>query len=56
MKTNVVEIDGEAILAFRPQDDETARRIILEKDSGFQIVVRGYSGLRRADGLQSDID
>jgi hypothetical protein len=55
MKTNVVEIDGEAILAFRPQDDETARRIILE-DSGFQIVVRGYSGLRRADGLQSDID
>jgi hypothetical protein len=50
MKTYVAEIDGEAILAFRAQDDENARHIKSEKDSGFQIVVCGYSDLLRADG------
>jgi hypothetical protein len=50
MKTYVAEVDGEAILAFRAEDDDAAERIICEQDGGFQIVVRGCSGLLRADG------
>jgi hypothetical protein len=50
MKTYVVEIDGEAILAFRADNDEAAQRIICEEDAGLQFVLRGYSGLLRADG------
>jgi hypothetical protein len=50
MRTYVAEIDGEAILAFRAENDEAARRIVSEEESGFQLVVRGYSGLLRADG------
>jgi hypothetical protein len=50
MKTYVAEIDGEAILAFRAADDEAAQSIICDENGGFQIVVRGYSGLLRADG------
>jgi hypothetical protein len=50
VNTYVAEIDGEAILVFRAEDDDAARRIISEKDGGFQIAVLGYSGLLRADG------
>jgi hypothetical protein len=50
MQTYVAEINGEAILAFRAEDDEAARRIVCEEGSGFQVVVRGCSGLLRADG------
>jgi hypothetical protein len=50
MKTYVAEIDGEAILAFRAENDEAARRIIGEEDAGLEFVLRGYSGLLRADG------
>jgi hypothetical protein len=50
MKTYVAEIDGEAILAFRAEDDEAAGHVIGEEESGFQVVIRGYSGLLRADG------
>jgi hypothetical protein len=50
MKTCVAEIDGEAILAFRAADDDAAQRIISVKKSGFQVMIRGYSGLLRADG------
>jgi hypothetical protein len=50
MRTYIAEIDGEAILAFRAEDDEAARRIVCDEDGGFQLVVRGYSGLLRADG------
>jgi hypothetical protein len=50
MKSYVAEIDGEAILIFRAKNDDHARRIICDEDSGFQTVVRGYSGLTRADG------
>jgi hypothetical protein len=50
MKTYVAVVDGEAILAFRAEDDDAAERIICEEDGGFQIVLRGYSGLLRADG------
>jgi hypothetical protein len=50
VKTYVAEIDGDAILAFRAENDDAAERIIGEEDGGFQIVVRGYSGLLRADG------
>jgi hypothetical protein len=49
MKTPVAEVDGEAILAFRAQNDDAAERIIGEEDGGFQIVVRGYSGLLLVD-------
>jgi hypothetical protein len=50
MKTYAAEIDGEAILAFRAESDDAAERIIDQEDGGFQIVVRGYSGLFRVDG------
>jgi hypothetical protein len=50
MKTYVAEIAGEAILAFRAEDDEAARSIVCEEGGGFQLVVRGYSGLLRPDG------
>jgi hypothetical protein len=50
MKTYVAEIDGEAILAFRAENDDVAERITCEEDGGFQLVVRGYSGLLRGDG------
>jgi hypothetical protein len=50
VKTYVAEIAGEAILAFRAEDDEAARSVVCEADGGFQFVVRGYSGLLRADG------
>jgi hypothetical protein len=50
MKTYVAEIDGEAILAFRAEDDDAAERIIGEEEGGLHIVVSGYSGLLRADG------
>jgi hypothetical protein len=50
MKTYVAEISGEPILAFRAEDDAAAERVVHEKDGGFQLVVRGYSGLTRADG------
>jgi hypothetical protein len=50
VNTYVAEIGGEAILVFRAEDDEAAQRIICEEDGGFQLVVRGFSGLLRADG------
>jgi hypothetical protein len=50
MKTYVAEVDGEAILAFRAENDDAADRIIRDEESGFQVVVRGYSGLLRVDG------
>jgi hypothetical protein len=50
MKTYVAEIDGEAILAFRAENDDAAERVVGEEDGGFRIVVRGYSGLFRVDG------
>jgi hypothetical protein len=46
--TYVAEIDAEAILAFRAEDDEAARRFL--SGSRFQHIVRGYSGLLRFDG------
>jgi hypothetical protein len=55
MRTYVAEVDGEAILAFRAEDDDAAERIICEEDGGLQIVVRGYSGLLRADDSRSVI-
>jgi hypothetical protein len=50
VNTYVAEVGGEAILVFRAEGDEAAQRIICEEDGGFQLVVRGYSGLLRADG------
>jgi hypothetical protein len=50
MKTYVAEIAGEAILAFRAEDDAAARSIVCEERGGLQLVVRGYSGLLRPDG------
>jgi hypothetical protein len=50
MKTYVAEINGEAILAFRAENDDAAQRIICDENGGFRMVVRGYSGLMRADG------
>jgi hypothetical protein len=50
MKTYVAEINGEAILAYRAEDDEAARQIIGDEERRFKRVVRGKSGLVRADG------
>ena len=50
MRTYVAEVDGEAVLAFRAENDKAAQGIICENDSGFQLVARGYSGMLRADG------
>jgi hypothetical protein len=50
VKTYVAEIDGEAVLAFRAENDDAAGHVIREENSGFQIVVRGHSGLLRVDG------
>jgi hypothetical protein len=50
MKTRVAEINGEAILVFRAENDDASQRIIRDEDSSFQPVVRGCSGLLRADG------
>jgi hypothetical protein len=46
----LLKINGEAILVFRAENDDAAQRIIREEDSGRQPVVRGCSGLLRADG------
>jgi hypothetical protein len=50
MKTYVAEVDGEAILPFRAADDVAAQRMICEQNSGFQVMVRVYSGPLRAGG------
>jgi hypothetical protein len=47
MKTYVVEINGEAIVAFRAEDDDAAFRIVNEKDGGLQL---GLYDVLRADG------
>jgi hypothetical protein len=35
MKTYVAEIDGEAVLAFRAEDDDAAQCLIYGEDRGF---------------------
>jgi hypothetical protein len=50
MKTYVAEINGEAILAFRAEDDSDAYAIVNEENGGLQLGLNGYSGLRHADG------
>src|SRR5215813_14392155 len=50
MKTYVAEINGEAIMAFRAEDDDHTHEIVKEKDGGLQLGLNGFSGLLRADG------
>jgi hypothetical protein len=51
MKTYVAEINGEAIIAFRAEDDDDAYAIVNEEDGGLQAGLNGFSGLVREDGL-----
>jgi hypothetical protein len=50
MKTYVAEIKGEAILAFRAEDDDDAQEVVHEDNGGLQLGLNGFSGLLRADG------
>jgi hypothetical protein len=50
MKTYVAEINGEAILAFRAEDDHDAHQIVNEEDGGVQVGLNGFSGLLRENG------
>jgi hypothetical protein len=50
METYVAEINGEAVMAFRAEDDDHAYDIVNEKDGGLQLGLNGHSGLLRADG------
>jgi hypothetical protein len=50
METYVAEINGEAVMAFRAEDDDHAYDIVNEKDGGLQLGLNSYSGLLRADG------
>lgn len=50
MKTYVAVIDGEAIMAFRAEDDDHAYDLAYEDDGGLQLGLNGFSGLLRADG------
>jgi hypothetical protein len=47
MKTYVAEINGEAIVAFRAEDDDAALGLVNEKDGGLQS---GLYDVLRADG------
>jgi hypothetical protein len=47
MKTYVAEINGEAIMAFRAEDDVSALAFVNEENGGFQL---GLSEVVRADG------
>jgi hypothetical protein len=50
MKTYVAEIGGQAIIAFRAEDDDEAFDIVNEENGGLQLGLNGYVGLLRADG------
>jgi hypothetical protein len=50
METYVAEIDGQAIIAFRAEDDDEAYDIVNEENGGIQLGLNGFSGLLRADG------
>jgi hypothetical protein len=47
VKTYVAEIKGEAVVAFRAENDDMAYEIVNEKDDGMQL---GLSGSLSADG------
>jgi hypothetical protein len=50
LKTYVAEINGEAIIAFRAEDDDDAYAIVNEENGGLQLGLSGFSGMLRADG------
>jgi hypothetical protein len=50
MKTYVVEIQGEAIVAFRAMDDDDAHDIVNDEDSDLRLSLDESSGVVRADG------
>jgi hypothetical protein len=50
IKTYVAEINGEAIIAFRAEDDDHANAIVNDEDGGLRSGHNGLSGLLRADG------
>jgi hypothetical protein len=50
MKTYVAEINGEAIVAFRAEDDDEAQQMVDEQDGDVQVGLNGFSGLLRENG------
>lgn len=50
MKTYVVEINGEAIMAFRALDDEDARDLASDEDGELRQSLNESSGVIREDG------
>jgi hypothetical protein len=50
MKTYVAEINGEAIIAFRAEDDNGAQQMVDAEDGGVRLGLNGFSGLLRENG------
>jgi len=50
MRTYVVEINGEALIAFRAEGDNDAYHIINEPNGDLQLGLNGFSGVLRPDG------
>jgi hypothetical protein len=50
MKTYVAEINGEAVMAFRAEDDDDAYCQVNEENGGVQLGLNGFVGVLRADG------
>ena len=50
MRTYVVEINGEALIAFRAEGDNDAHHIVNETNGDLQLGLNGFSGVLRPDG------
>jgi hypothetical protein len=50
MRTYVAEINGEAVMAFRAEDDEKAQWAADEENGGLRLGLNGANGLYRVDG------
>src|SRR2546422_9108336 len=50
MRTYVVEINGEAIIAFRAEGDNDAYHIVNETNGDLQLGLNGFFGVVRIDG------
>ncbi len=49
-QTYVAEINGEAVLAFRAEDDDDAYCQVNEENGDVQLGLNGFVGVLRADG------